>query len=206
MGTRNMTYVVYHGNIVINQYGRWDGNPEVAGAYLASFCKDPSWVRRFMNALDASKIVSEAQLNRYCGGTVPNVQLNAYAECGHNILNDWPAQIDYSDKKYGRVATITYFMASSDIGYHIPTAMTLLHEKYPDAILPVYLNFYRGREIQGEYYIDLDRRTFHYRWKNGQSPVIPFEELDKLVDSNGMFNAPALTPEAIQEPCGIIYS
>jgi hypothetical protein len=97
MGTRNLTCVVKNGEIVVAQYGQWDGSPEGQGSTCCDFIQNAD-LEKFSQNLDGLEELTEetiSQRYRACGsdgsGWVDMGVAKSWPwlsrDCGAGILN-----------------------------------------------------------------------------------------------------------------------
>lgn len=90
MGTRNLTKVIKDGEIVVAQYGQWDGYPSGQGLTVLNFLRRPEMIGKLITGLancyqpseDDLKVLSKPYLNE---------RGMMFIEDGDKFTNDYPS-------------------------------------------------------------------------------------------------------------------
>ena len=160
MGTRHTVKVIKNGQVVLNQYGQWDGNTATAGIYLVHSIKKLG-VDRLKEMFECVKVSSEDPDEFFCGESLLGVKRDG---------SDMEGFIDnlYQGKKptirkivralirrFGTVATARYVMISRNTGYKILDALDELLKQNVAV-----KTFICKDKCYWHYEINLDEETF----------------------------------------------
>lgn len=101
MGTRNLTNVVFENELIVSQYGQWDGYPEGQGTTLFYTLQEDGIVEKFTNNIPRIYYPSESDLDAlvapYLDGSMPGMMTmdsgKSFAEAYPTLTRDTCAEI-----------------------------------------------------------------------------------------------------------------
>ena len=182
MGTRNKTMVIKDKQVIINQYGQWDGYPTRAAAVIIDFIRNNgiNKINEFIPKLKQVNIKSNgvrfSEMTLSYDKDFEDIQkfiyYNENGEYGKKFIDrdthaeayfsslDIEQQIDILVRQFGYERTALYIMLTRDTGYKVLDAMSYFSKKFPDKKIPVIIDEYDGFDIEGKNIIDLDNNIF----------------------------------------------
>lgn len=195
MGTRHKVEVIQNNEIIINQYGQWDGYPSTAGKVIVNFLKDKNNIDVLKNIKDKFEYKNEEEQNRFIFGEMTlnpgkeheNIYKFIYdseqyfenEETGEKVRCydiSHKQLIDEVYKKFGYESTAYYMMITRNTGYKVLDTIKELNRLEPDKKIPIFKSNYNGWDIEARYIINLDDNSLTMEWHN---KTIEYD-LDKL--------------------------
>jgi len=94
MGTRNLTVVKNaEGEVVVAQYGQWDGYPSYTGAGIIGFLSDSQNVAYLKAGLESTRFVSDEYVDNLYNEVVNRAGVEAFKESYPSLTRDVGWQI-----------------------------------------------------------------------------------------------------------------
>ena len=148
MGTRNLTKVVFENEVIIAQYGQWDGYPEGQGTTLFYTLQDPATIEQFVSKIPQIYYPEQGELDilakPFEDGSMPGMMTmdsgKRWAELFPTLTRDTCGEIIRVVANYGEAP--------------IPIVKDLEFEN--DALF-----------CEAVYEVDLDKQTFTSKWGRG---------------------------------------
>lgn len=209
MGTRNITRVILDGEIKVNQYCQWDGDPTGRGYDVLLFMRDilssPGQKDEFIRRLRLSSLnmlnEGDQRNTTYTGAPIDakNYEvLERFDEYRYKKMKlawDNGLEVDYitiaknavQDGEFTLDEMATVFAASRDVGCYVlpflmefcPDGMALWTDEYSLNVPPE-----GGRQIKGVFTLDFDAQTVAISYNGDTSWSISFVALANKTDEN----------------------
>ena len=184
MGTRHITRVIYKEEVIIDQYGQWDGYPTGQGMnvmqFVKEYCADKK-LQEFKERLEKSCLLM-AVGGRYCFTGAPITDsLNKVEKLRHKnrYSSDWWKDPDVGCTKR---ELREYMAASRDTGSDI---LYYLMEREKDG-MQFYTDEYTHKmtkeldwQIEGMFIVDLDNELVTIDW-HGSTREYSFSRVQQM--------------------------
>jgi hypothetical protein len=146
MGTRNLTNVVFENEVVVSQYGQWDGYPEGQGTTLFYTIQETDTIEKFIKQIPNIYYPNQEQLDAlfapFMDGSAPGMMT---IDSGNKLEEALPT---LSRNTCGEIIRV---IANWDKSPKIPLFRDLEFEN--DALY-----------CEAVYVVDLDNKTFTSKW------------------------------------------
>lgn len=190
MGTRNITRVIYKGEVIINQYCQWDGYPTGHGLNVMEitkkYCCNKEQLEDMKRRLDCSCLMMALSGKYYYTGAPATKTVSDLARLEYNSGHvAWEKLIE--DGAVTKHQVREYLTASRDTGSDIlkwlmvnePHGMTFYTTEY-DLKMGLELDW----QIEGMYILNLDEETVTIDY-HGKTRVYSFFQIS-LMDEEDM--------------------
>lgn len=200
MGTRNITKIIYQGEVKVCQYGQWDGYPTTAMADIVEFLKQKDRVDTLLSVLPKVHLCNTPEEYQ------PHSLSNEIFEKIYRLLHDYKLVNDdgvtlktYLDLTFderinhviinssiSREDSFRYQLETRDTGYQIMKALTTFAATRAESIpLISYQDIWDDWDIEAKYVIDFDAGTLT-AWWHGVERTYPFDQLPEMLEMESL--------------------